>query len=654
MCGIAGIWTPDRRVDIPDLQRMARAISHRGPDESGFWVDDAVGIGFAHQRLSIVDLSNAGHQPMHSHDGRWVISYNGEVYNFQTLRAELEAQGPVQWRGHSDTEVLIECIAQWGVETTLKRINGMFALALWDRQERKLYLARDRMGEKPLYIAFLDQGIAFASELKAFIQLRQYKAEINRQAVAQLLKYNYIPSPSAIYKDTFKLAPSHYVLIDADFAKRRPSSNAFVQKCSSYWSLPDVARDGLANPFAGHGEAFAEALESSLRKAIAQRLVADVPVGAFLSGGVDSSLVVSLMQQLSPTPIRTFTIGFSESLYDESTYAQAVSTHLGTDHCTVRFSAQDALERIPTLGRIYDEPLADASQLPTVMLAEITRPHVKVSLSGDGADELFAGYPRYAAALRHWQAYRKIPAPIRSATSSALIYTGRISGLGLSRRLQRFGRSISRSAACGVYRSLVETWPFPEELLIGIEDERTNRLEERIELADQADAHMLLIDQLGYLPDNLMVKTDRASMASSLEARMPYLDPELIALAWRLPLQSKLQGSKGKIPLRQLLSKYLPRELVERPKAGFNAPIGEWIKAPLRDWAEDLLSADRLQREGFFRSEKVRAIWKRHLAGRDESQALWTVLTFQSWLSQRECNLIRDADVQETNTPSFP
>jgi asparagine synthase (glutamine-hydrolysing) len=636
MCGIAGIWTPNSTVSEPDLQRLAQAMLHRGPDEGGIWLDTAAGLGFAHRRLSIVDLSAAGHQPMHSHDGRWVITYNGELYNYQTLRTQLEARGPINWRGHSDTEVLVEGIVQWGVETTLQRINGMFAFALWDRQERRLYLARDRMGEKPIYVAFLGTGVAFASELKALRQLSRFEPNVDRRALGLLLKYGYVPSPFSIYKNTFKLAPARYIAIDGNFSNHIPSIDAFAQHCRAYWSIQEIARHGTDNPLPDRPNLFVDELEAALRRSVSQRLVADVPVGAFLSGGIDSSLVVAMMQQQSSNPVKTFTIGFDESRYDESVYAEAVAAHLGTNHHTVQFRSRDALDRLPTIAQIYDEPLADASQLPTLMLAEITRPHVKVSLSGDGADELFGGYPRYSAALRYWQIYRKFPSLMRSAAGKALVATGKLHNAGVIRRLQRLGQSISQDTACGIYGSLIETWPLPQELVLGLTRDEVSELYRPCDFSSFDDAGMLLMDQCGYLPDNLMVKTDRASMASSLEARMPFLDPDLVALSWRIPLQDKMQGQHGKLPLRALLRKYLPAELIDRPKRGFNAPIGEWIRSPLREWAEDLLSPIRLRQEGFFFTDRVQAIWQRHLAGHDESQALWTILTFQSWLSQQK------------------
>lgn len=634
MCGIAGIWNPNGIVYESDLHHIAAALAHRGPDGEGKWLDATASIGFAHRRLAILDLSAAGHQPMHSQNGRWVISYNGELYNFQALRQELQKERPIIWKGHSDTEVLLEAIARWGIEDTLRRTNGMFAFAVWDKEERKLYLARDRMGEKPLYIAFLGTGVAFASELKAFRQLKFFETSVDRVAAGLFFRYGYVPSPYSIYSNTYKLHPGRYITIDMDFALKRPSAQAFAQRCRTYWSLTEVAIQGAASQFPRLEESYLEQLEARLCAAVAQRLVADVPVGAFLSGGIDSSLIVALMQQQSATPVKTFTIGFNEACFDESPYAAAVAAQLGTEHHAVHFRPRDALECIPFVAKVYDEPFADSSQLPTMMLAEVARANVTVSLSGDGADELFGGYPRYITAMKHWSSYRKIPEFARSMAGALLIHAGNHAGNGLSRRLGRFGRAISSNRSGNVYRSLIEIWPFPENLIVGLHNSDLRTLSSPYDSgADLGDSEMLLADQLAYLPDDLMVKTDRASMASSLEVRIPFLDPDVIALSWRISLQEKLKGGIGKSPLKTLLRKYLPNELIDRPKQGFNAPVGEWLRSSLRAWADELLSPSRLRQEGFLHIGKTQALWKRHLAGNDESQALWTLISFQSWLS---------------------
>lgn len=636
MCGIAGFLSPDNVISEDTLKSMANALRHRGPDGDGLWRDPDAGIGLAHRRLAVVDLSVAGAQPMCSDNGRWLIAFNGEIYNHQELRRELDASRTKVWRGHSDTEVLLAAFAHWGVDQTLQRVNGMFALALWDRQERKLYLARDQMGEKPLYLAWLPNGIAFASELKAFIHLPGFKAEIDRSAIALLLRYGYVPTPHVIYRDVFKLPQGCYIVLDRTLALRALDTQEFLSLKRPFWQLLNVATDGMQQALSTDLHQAKQLLDTQLRKSVALRMLADVPVGAFLSGGIDSSIIVALMQAQSSHPVRTFTIGFDESDYDESRYAEIVARHLGTEHLTVRFGPDAARDRLPDIATLYDEPFADSSQLPTAMLAEVTRQHVTVSLSGDGGDELFFGYDRYFNALKFWSLYRRIPMCWRAAGTAILEpishwFPNR------SRRIQRFVQSFNGRNANDVHTALASIWPKPEHMVIGLEPDYHDACAgfSFPESMREDELRMMFYDQKCYLPDNLMVKTDRASMAVALEARMPFLDPNVIALSWQIPFELKVRGGMGKWLLREMLADYLPRGLFDRPKKGFNAPIGPWLRGPLREWAEDLLAENRLRDEGYFHPQLVRDVWHLHLNGRDESSALWAVLAFQSWFAHQ-------------------
>jgi asparagine synthase (glutamine-hydrolysing) len=630
MCGIAGLFLHDGPVDTGSLARMSRALVHRGPDSEGTWCDDTVSIGLAHRRLSIVDLSEAGHQPMHSRDRRWIISYNGEIYNATELKQRLEARGAIPWKGHSDTEIMLEAIAQWGVARALEMAEGMLALAVWDRCERKLYLARDRMGEKPLYVSFLSNGVAFASELKAFNGLPGFQSSLHPEAIRQYFIRGYIPSPLSIYRTTFKLPPGSWICLDQCAMRQIGTADEFQRACVTYWSASDLAAQNTPRLAA---EESIKALKHAFEASVSHRMLADVPVGAFLSGGIDSSLVAAVMQRQSSHRIKTFTIGFSEKAFDESTQAERVARHLGTDHQTVHFSPKQALDLLPRSIGVYDEPFADASQLPVMLLASITRPYVTVSLSGDGADELFGGYPRYWAAMRHMRTYQRWPVALRQSigrSAAALLVRP---GFATARRIDRIATAMRQFDAAGVHDCLSSVWIRPQADILAAAHLSSETIMNNSPLPNSLGAaHMLLDDQLRYLPDDLMVKTDRASMAMSLEVRMPFLAPSMIELSWRIPFHDKIQDSLGKLPLRRLLRIYLPDDLIELPKRGFNVPIAQWLRGPLRGWAEQLLGAAAIKSAGYLNERAVRAIWSRHLAGKDESQALWTILCFQFWL----------------------
>ena len=636
MCGIAGMLSCAGPVDPDVLERMGEALHHRGPDGAGSWTDADAGIGLAHRRLSVLDLSPAGTQPMCSHDGRWWISFNGEIYNHDALRRELGAARSIPWRGHSDTEVLLACLSHWGVDETLARVNGMFALALWDRHERQLYLARDPVGEKPLYIGWFGGGIAFASELRAFLQLPGFKTDIDRDALGALLRHGYIPAPDAIYEGVYKLPQGSYIVLDRAFASRVPDTDEFLAMSRRYWRLSDVAGQGLREQYPPDVRQTKQLIDRQLRRSIALRMSADVPVGAFLSGGIDSSLIVALMQAQSTRPVRTFTIGFDASDQDESSHAEAVARHLGTEHLTVRFDEGAARDRVPGISALYDEPFADSSQLPTAMLAEVAREHVTVSLAGDGGDELYFGYARYFRAQALWSLYRHMPG-IGHAAARLLRDS---LGARFSRRGARFRRLLEYGAcrdANEVHAALTDTRLMPEQLLVGLPTVRRDGCTWSVPpmSAHRDELQMMFCDQQGYLPDNLMVKTDRASMAVALEVRMPFLDPGMVASSWRVPFSLKSHAGVGKWLLREMLADYVPRALFDRPKQGFSVPLGGWLRGPLREWAEDLLAERRLRADGYLQPRPVREIWNRHLQGHDQSRALWAILAFQSWLAHQ-------------------
>jgi len=646
MCGICGFLDPrggTTRDELSDtVGGMAACVRHRGPDDGGAWVDEEAGVALGHRRLSIVDLSPLGHQPMQSGGGRYVVAFNGEIYNFPALRRELEGRGH-RFRGHSDTEVLLAAVEEWGVEAALRRFVGMFAFALWDRAERALFLCRDRMGEKPLYYGWSGGVFLFGSELKALRAHPRWRGEVDRDALALYLRHVYVPGPYSIYRGIRKLQPGNFLRVTADeTAPAEPTE---------YWSLREAAAAGAADPFTGSDAEAVDALDARLRDAVAQQMVADVPLGAFLSGGIDSSTVVALMQAQSATPVRTFSIGVHDRDYDEAEHARAVAAHLGTDHTELYVTSEDALGVIPRLATMYDEPFADSSQIPTFLVAQMARRDVTVSLSGDGGDELFGGYNRYFVGRRVWNRVRGVPRPLRRAMAGGLaavpprgwdalngVLPARLRQPQLGNRLHKLGHVLAAGRPEAIYERLVSEWTSPNDVVRGGREPLTQVTDPaRRAPRDDFTERMMYLDALTYLPDDILVKVDRAAMAVSLETRVPFLDHRVVELAWRLPLGMKVRGTQGKWILRQVLDRYVPRELIERPKMGFGIPIQSWLRGPLRDWAEALLDERRLRDEGFFHPAPIRARWREHLAGSAEWQhSLWSVLMFQAWREHAE------------------
>jgi asparagine synthase (glutamine-hydrolysing) len=642
MCGIAGFLDPKRRSGDNELKAlaagMAGALRHRGPDAQGVWVDEQAGLALGHARLSIIDLSPAGAQPMQSANGRFVLSYNGEVYNAGELRAELERAGHV-FRGHSDTEVLVEGFAEWGIAATVERLIGMFAFAVFDRRERVLTLARDRLGIKPLYWGRVDGRVVFASELKAFAAMPDFAPQIDRQALAAFLCTGYVPAPSSIYDGIEKLEPGTLLEIREDGTTRS----------ERYWSLLDVATRGQGAVLDIDEAEAGDRLESLLTDAVTRRMVADVPLGVFLSGGIDSSTVTALMQANSPSPVKSFTIGFEDTGYDEAAQAKAVAAHLGTDHTELTVTAEEAQSVIPRLPQIYDEPFADSSQIPTFLVSEMTRKHVTVALSGDGGDELFAGYNRYGQGLRAARALKMLPRPVAAGLATMIgaippAALDRLFGLvpaGLRPRLA--GDKLLKLAGvlgqdtAGYYRTLVSPWAEAWSLVEGAaRPEPTAFGAATRDRFDSDLAWMQYADSVTYLPDDILTKVDRASMAVSLEARVPLLDHRVVDFAWHLPGAFKIRGGQGKWLLRQLLHKYVPKHLVERPKMGFGVPIDAWLRGPLKDWAADLLNPAAMTEQGLIDPRPVQEKWNEHQSGRRNWQYfLWNVLMFEAWRRER-------------------
>jgi asparagine synthase (glutamine-hydrolysing) len=649
MCGLAG-YLDSRAVEDEATMRtrllaMADALLHRGPDDGDVWCDPAHGIGFAHRRLAVVDLSAAGHQPMRSAGGRYVMAYNGEIYNWGELRAAIDAESPVAWRGHSDTEVILAAIDAWGVRRTLESLVGMFALALWDSRERTLTLARDRLGEKPLYYGHAGDVLLFGSELKPLRTHPAFRNEVDRGALVSYARFGYVPAPLSIHRGLAKLPAGHYAEVTARGAVT----------LHEYWSARDVALRGVAEPLRGSRDELAGELDRLLRQAIAGQMIADVPLGAFLSGGIDSSTVVALMQALSPRPIRTFTIGFQEESYDEAPHARAVAQHLGTDHTELYVTPAQARDVIPRLPAIYDEPFADSSQIPTFLVCELARRHVTVALSGDGGDELFGGYRRYLIAQQAWGRLALLPVWLRARMAAGIRAVSPArwnSVLGLLGPLlparfrhghagdsaHKLAEILALRGRTDVYLRLISQWQEPAQLVAGAAEPAVGAV---TALHDEtlraglggALSHMMYLDLATYLPDDILVKVDRAAMAISLETRVPMLDHRLVEFAWRVPVGHKTDGRSGKLLLRSVLHRYVPPQLVERPKMGFGVPIDAWLRGPLRDWAEHLLDPARLARDGFFNAAPVTAMWRSHLDGRRQWQyPLWVVLMFQAWL----------------------
>ncbi len=650
MCGLAGgIWR--RKPAIEGLQavghRMARSILHRGPDDHGVWCDLELNVLLAHVRLSIVDLSPAGHQPMVSDCQRYVLVFNGEVYNHLDLRAEL---GQRDWRGHSDTETLLAGFAAWGVRATVERAVGMFAFGLWDRQTRTLTLGRDRLGEKPLYYGWRGDAFLFSSELKAMDVCPGFAPRIDRDALALYLRHGVIPAPYTIWQGIAKLEPGCIAVLDwpAVEAARMPDVQA-------YWSFTDVVRSARANPLALSDAEAIEHLDQAITSAVSRQMLADVPLGAFLSGGVDSSLIVSMMQKLSTQPVKTFSIGFDVPGFNEAEHAKAVASHLGTEHTELYVTPQDALAVIPRLPTLYDEPFADSSQIPTFLVSQLARQHVTVALSGDGGDELFCGYTRYLQMRKLAGTLNTLPGAARQLGAAGLrVMTPRAFGrcyralmpwLPVALRAKhpedKLGRLRHVLAADGdeaVYRALISHWADPASVVLGGREPATWLTGRKPLPAGLSPAEKcMLLDGVSYLPDDILVKVDRAAMAVSLETRVPLLDHRVVELAWRLPMHQKLRDGQGKWLLRQVLYQYVPRAIIDRPKMGFGVPIGAWLLGPLRDWAQALLEPVRLVREGVFDARMVSRIWADFQAGCTNAEYLiWDILMFQAWLENRQ------------------
>ncbi|MCI5180295.1 MAG: asparagine synthase (glutamine-hydrolyzing) [Candidatus Electrothrix sp. AW3_4] len=686
MCGLTGFlsktWFEQEQTDAL-LTRMLDSIAHRGPDDSGIWSDTTAGIFLGHRRLAVVDISPAGHQPMSSRCGRYVIVFNGEIYNHLALRKKLVQQykhqqqkQQRQWQGHSDTETLLACFAAWGVQQSLQDVEGMFALAVWDRQKRQLTLARDRMGEKPLYYGWCRDAFLFGSELKALRQYPGFPHTVARDVLSLYLRYSYIPAPYSIYEDIYKIEPGCMLTVDAACLAHKPAHAPTAESsCNgskgvkgigwtlqpywslwSLWSLQDqIKRSDHLDNFLNEQESLS-LLEARLLESVQLQSAADVPLGAFLSGGIDSSLIVALMQRQASQPIKTFTIGFEEQGYSEAVYAKAVAQHLRTDHTELYLSAAQAMAVIPQLPTLYDEPFADSSQIPCFLVAQMARQYVTVALSGDGGDELFGGYNRYFWVPQIWKRVSLLPYPVRQQICRLLIG---VSKRGIWKKkifplvpVARAGEKMHKlgQRLQGVrniddfYLSLLTEWRRPEEILAltatqtATQEPKTllTRREQWPQL-DRIEERMMYLDAMTYLPDDILCKVDRAAMGVGLETRVPFLSHRVVELAWRLPLSVKIRDGQGKWALRQILYKYVPQEFIERPKQGFAIPLGDWLRGPLRDWAEHLLDATRLVEQGYFVSKPIQQKWQEHISGkRHWEHSLWSVLMFQAWLERQK------------------
>ena len=637
MCGLTGFIDFSRGTDAETLKErveaMTEALHHRGPDDGGAWTDAEAGVALGFRRLSIIDLSAHGHQPMSSASGRYVIIFNGEVYNFHDLRKELTAAG-ANLKGNSDTEVILEAIEAWGLEKAVKRFIGMFAIALWDRSERTLHLIRDRLGVKPLYWGRQGDLLLFGSELKALRAHPEWTPKINRGALAAYFRYAYVPAPHSIYTGIEKQLPGTIISIG-------PDGNA---RTTTYWSLADIRDANKKNLFRGADDEAADELDRLIRESVELRMVSDVPIGAFLSGGIDSSTVVGAMQAISPRPVKTFTIGFEEAAFNEAESAKRIAGHLGTDHTELYVSPAEARDIIPRLAEVYDEPFADSSQIPTTLVSQLARKDVTVSLSGDGGDELFGGYDRYLQGQSLWRRPQSIPAPLRPITAATFkvipvsvwnaLFTVLPATLTPGQKgntMHWLAGNLTTSNFDALFQRLVSTWNEPEILVPGAA-EAVSPFWARDAANGDTLERMMYLDSVTYLPDDIMAKLDRASMAFGLEAREPLLDHRIFDFAWRLPENQKFRGGKGKWLLRKVLGRYVPDNLTDGPKQGFSVPIADWLRGPLRDWAENLLSEKRLSEDGLLEPSVVRHTWKRLLAGHPGTDArIWTVLMAQAW-----------------------
>lgn len=643
MCGITGFWDFTKSQTNDELTAivtgMRDMMRHRGPDDSGEWVDQQAGIALGFRRLAILDLSPKGHQPMLSADERYVAIFNGEVYNYAELRAELEAAG-YEFRGTSDTEVMLAGILHWGLENAVTRFNGMFAIALWDRRERKFHLIRDRIGVKPLYYGWFGKTLMFGSELKSLTAHPAFKPEIDRQSLTLYLRYGYVPAPHSMYQDVKKLEPG--MILTFNEGEVHAEGNKI-----RYWSAREAVERGIQNPFQGDDREAVCELDALLKASVRDRMIADVPLGAFLSGGIDSSTIVAMMQAQSTRPVKTFTIGFEEGAYNEAEYAKEVASHLKTDHTELYVSPRDAMDVIPQLSFMFDEPLGDSSQIPTYLVSRLARQYVTVSLSGDGGDELFGGYSRYLNSLNVWGLVRHIPLPMRQAAGAIFDQASRLrwnkitSHGRLATRFYHLAEICKTRSADELYWRFSSNWDQPRQVVVdGRELPAFHTASENSQLLPEFAQRMMYVDFNTYLPDDILVKLDRASMAASLEGRVPLLDDHrVVEFAWRLPLDMKIRSGKGKWILRQVLYQYVPQSMVERPKMGFGVPIDSWLRGPLRDWAENLLDEKRLRAEGYLNPGPIRKRWTEHIQKqKDWHYPLWYVLMFQDWLSHNAKN----------------
>ena len=642
MCGIAGFYNfgdgADRRAMHGVGEAMHHALSHRGPDSADIWQDPDVPLLLGHRRLAIVDLSPAGAQPMASSSGRYMVVYNGEIYNYRILRDELESIGQV-FKSKSDTEVLLACIENWGFVKTLQKINGMFAIALWDRQLKHIHFARDRFGKKPLYVGWAGKNLVFASELKAFHKHPDFVADINRDVLSLYMRFGFVPAPYCIFKNIWQVPPASNLTLDVHFLN---PSHDLSKDMKDYWSLRDVVLSGQQNMVMDDEQNILDTFEKKLSLAVEQRMDCDVPFGSFLSGGIDSSLVTALMQKHSTRPIKTYCIGFDDGGYDESGYAAAIAAHLGTDHHEFKLTSQDAMGVIPSLCDIYDEPFADSSQIPTYLISKLARGDVTVALTGDGGDEIMGGYQRHTHAPPLWNKISRLPMALRKTIANLMLKFPQSSYDGLNKNYAQLGRRVHRAAQMmmaqnerDIYTQMMDVWPQKDTIVLGAQALPAPFDDESfwpngLSVAEK----MMFADLAFYRPHDLMVKMDRASMASSLEARAPLMDYELCEYSWRLPHSMKIRGREGKWLLRQILEKYVPRALTDRPKSGFGIPLHDWLHGPLKPWAEDLLNEQTLKDQNIFDAQKITRHWNDFKSGRGHhanASDIWTILMFQSW-----------------------
>ncbi len=659
MCGITGIFgNLSKDVLSESVHKMSETLIHRGPNDGGIWVDCEDGIAFGHRRLSILDLSSAGSQPMTSVCGRFVVVFNGEIYNHLHLRRKMESLfGSISWRGHSDTETLVYLFSKWGIEETIKHLVGMFAIAVWDKKTKKISLIRDRVGEKPLYYGWSNQVFFFGSELKSLRAYKGFNNLVDRNALSLYMQYMYVPTPYSIYENIYKLEPGCILQIDKKCILSPPeiapsfSFRSYGITLKQWYSLSDVAKNGQSDLI--QDEIYAtELLEKTLLNSVSSQLITDVPIGAFLSGGIDSSIIVSLMQKLKSSPVKTFTIGFEDSNFNEAIYAKKVAKHLGTDHYELYVKASDTYSVIPKLPYLYDEPFADSSQIPTFLVSQLAREHVTVCLSGDAGDELFGGYNRYLWGKSVWNKLNLVPLGLRKNLghimqkiptsvwdSAGYFLPNKYSVVSVGDKVHKMAHRLKVvNSLDDMYHSLVNEGFKGEDLIIS-----SNPLDVKVNNPSivsgisESEHRMMLWDSISYLPDDILTKVDRAAMGSSLETRIPMLDYRVIELAWRLPLSMKIKDAKGKHILRKILYKYVPNELIDRPKAGFAIPVGQWLRGPLREWAEDLIDDHKIDSEGYFNHKLVRNMWNEHISGKcDWTSRIWAILMFQAWLESQK------------------